>query len=145
MNTLKRSFQIIEELKNEGSLIDSIRLNNSGFSDDEDDCEDDYKCLGNCFDRETGGRVFFARNPYNRYTAYTILEPDESGKRIERHLRCFRDFYDRDKMKERLEKYRKPAQFGDVANEETRVDESVRKGFDITLPNIQTLKFQKVL
>lgn len=143
MNTLKRSFEIIEALKNVGSQIDAIRLNNSGFSDDESECIDEYKCLGGCFQEATPQRVYFANNPYRNYTAYSISEMEGNKKVV--YSRYFRDYYDSSKMRERLEKYRKPAQFGDISKEETRVDETVRKGFDITLAEHKNIKISEGL
>ena len=128
MQNLKRSFQIVQEMQNGGELIDTIRLQSADFSDDDYvDFDNEYKCLGGCFEPGENRKVYWARMPERNFTIYTIKD---EGKN---YYRYSNEYYKNEEIHKILQKYRLPAQFGDTLNEETRIDPNVRKGFDIPL------------
>jgi hypothetical protein len=138
MSAIIKAINLVKALRKPGALVGSILtdgeedIENNGCPNDES-----YKALSNCFTQDNNQRYAFAKlselpdfsDIYELYKVY--LNKQYYHRKINHH-------YDSEevKLQEVLKRLRKPAEYGDVAKQQTVVDESVRKGFDINLAEI---------
>lgn len=118
-NDISSQMKSVKTLYQRGELID--RITETEFFEVYEKDEITIQNLLPCFEGKTNKRVFFARNESEYDTKYYVQVDD--------HLVLRGRF----PLTSELRAYAQPAMFGDVLAQETRIDPSVRKGFDVKI------------
>lgn len=131
----------LDILMKSGKRIDTIYTVKS-HDDEQDITKEPYKCIGDLFEGGQGTDRYYFGTFDDEYTSlYSVADPNYSetdgrGRKKKNYLNRYSNrFSDNNvkKIKDSLISYRKVAEFGDIAAQQTRVDENVRKGFDIVI------------
>lgn len=124
---LLESIVTLDTIIRPGDLIDRIST-----VETENDYKESYKCIGDLLESEKDDRYFFAKLEDMNFSSYYCIE--EGNHRYYRESDEYKTSnYTRENMKKILDKHKKPAVFGDIVNQETRVDPKIRKGFDVLI------------
>jgi hypothetical protein len=132
MSNIISAINLLKAFNKPGSFIGQITttgeedIENRGHPDNEE-----YKCLGSCFDNSENKRYYFCDlDNHDHYSYYDVQIGETYASRYTEKCSYRADDKTIDKL---LENLRKPSEFGDVLKQKTVIDEKVRKGFDVTI------------
>ncbi|AYV76214.1 MAG: hypothetical protein Terrestrivirus5_36 [Terrestrivirus sp.] len=124
-----------------GPHIDTIYTKGS-FNDELSVTNKPHKCIGDIFsDQNNAARYYFDKFDDEYQSLYRVVNPNETEmdkygqkkKYLNRYSNVRFSYDSTEKIKAALSPLKKVAEFGDVAKQQTRVDENIRKGFDVVI------------
>jgi hypothetical protein len=124
-----------------GTHIDTIYTKGS-FNDELCVTNKPHKCIGDIFsDQNNATRYYFDTFDDEYQSFYKVINPNKTEmdkygqkkKYLYRYSAVRSNIDNIEKIKTALSPFKKVAEFGDIATQQTRIDENIRKGFDVVI------------